>query len=245
MRPRPSLQRLAFAEQRRVDRLVGLRAGRVADDRLDVGERDGLAVARHRGRASRARRGSARRSPPRFSDEKLERRRLDRHAGVFGGVADERFEARAFDLIGRKRDGAPSTPRRLFGAGSSAFSSAASTIDPRRLGRPVEQRLQRADDVVAAVEDAKRNHRLAAEERGGIRFVGDAAGLGGELVGADAEHRLAAAALQRKLLERAGALGDRAGIAAVDQEQPDAFRRRLQEAIDLVRLTGRPSSEAS
>ena len=116
---------------------------------------------------------------------------------------------------------------------SNAFRSGLGGVElarlddhPGRVGRPVEERLQRADDVVAAVEDAQRDHRLAAEERGGIRLVGDAAGIGGELVGAEAEHRLAAAALQRELLERAGALGDRAGIAAVDEEEADAFRRR-------------------
>ena len=86
----PGLQRLAVAEQRGVDDLVGLRLGRVADDRLDVGERDGLGIRRHRGRAFRARRGLARRSPPRFSDKQLERRRLDGQAGLGGGGMDER-----------------------------------------------------------------------------------------------------------------------------------------------------------
>ena len=56
---------------------------------------------------------------------------------------------------------------------------------------------ERADDIVAAVEDAERDDRLAAEERGGIGLVGDAAGIGGNLVGAEAEHGFAAAALQR------------------------------------------------
>ena len=201
-------------------------AGRIADDRRDIGERDDLAVAGiEKELFELAADGEAvaaeifrqkHRAPPARSST----------PASSAAAADERVEARAFDLIGRKRDRALRRLERLSER-VRRRSARRPRRHPRRVGRPVEERLQRADDVVAAVEDAKRDHRLAAEERGGIRLVGDAAGIGGELVGADAEHRLAAAALQRELLERAGALGDRAGIAAVDEEEPNAFRRRL------------------
>jgi hypothetical protein len=79
---------------------------------------------------------------------------------------------------------------------------------------------------VTPVEDTQRDHRLAAEQRRRIGFVGDAAGIGRNLVGAEAQDRVAAAALKSDAFDLAGALADRAGIAAVEEEEPDAVRRR-------------------
>ena len=97
--------------------------------------------------------------------------------------------------------------------------------DPGRFGRPIEDGLQRAHDVVPAVEDAQRDDRLAAEQRRRKRFVGDAAGVGRNLVRAEAQNRVAAAALQGDALDEPRPLGNAAGIVAVEEEEPDAVGR--------------------
>ena len=111
-------------------------------------------------------------------------------------------QVRALDLIDRERRRRAADASKALRSGLVGVQLARLDDQPGRFGRAIEDGLQRADDVVAAVEDAQRDHRLAAEERSRKRFVGDAAGIGGNLVGAEAQHRVAAAALQGDALER-------------------------------------------
>ena len=91
---------------------------------------------------------------------------------------------------------------------------------------------------MAPVDDAQRQYGLAAEQRGGIRLIGDAAGIGGDLVGGEAGDGIAAAATEAEPLQVAGAFGDGALVAAIDEEEPQVLRRGGEEPVGFVRLDG-------